>query len=460
MKKCMVLFTIIALVCSLCACNSTAPAGKSDDNRTLNSGTPQIAGENTGSESGELRFLCDTYSDSACHTENGYYYLTGDMVELQDGNYGTHLMYMDFATCREIYLCNTSGCKHDSPDCPAVFLYDDFPVYSTKLFVHNGYLYILSRESDDDSTISFDSLDMEKTESQPAILYRANLDGTKRQKIYTFDPSLTLEDMIIGDGQGIYVITKKTSIEQEGNTSYTTSSERKLMFLDLESLNVTEVCPMTFEDNIFWHVMGIHNDSLVLNGTDFGRELSREEEKDSDTYIDLYTKSSDVYTLLDLKSAKLKEIYRTANQDIHSAQLIGDTLYLSSSKNQNIESLNIDTGELKTLCSSPQNQILGSIGDMLYCRVWDLADDQTCSFVDTRTGEVSHSSLVNQYNGWALEFRAETESDVLLVYDYDAKKNSDDSYEIYQYKYALIQKEDLFAGRENYRKIEMIGPGQ
>ncbi len=48
---------------------------------------------------------------------------------------------------------------------------------------------------------------------------------------------------------------------------------------------------------------------------------------------------------------------------------------------------------------------------------------------------------------------------MLVVYDYDATKNSDDSYEIHQYKYALIAKEDLFMGNQNYRKINMIGHG-
>ena len=50
--------------------------------------------------------------------------------------------------------------------------------------------------------------------------------------------------------------------------------------------------------------------------------------------------------------------------------------------------------------------------------------------------------------------------DVLFVYDYDATAGGDGSYEIHQYKHALISKDDLFAGKDSYRKIEMVGPGQ
>lgn len=140
-----------------------------------------------------LKFLCNPYSDSACYTENGYYYQTFDTVELADGTYGSHLMYMDYASCREIYLCSTAGCRHDSPDCPAVLPYDDFPVSSTKLFVSGDHLYILSREYDDDGAMSQDYLldgtYDEPAESQPAVFYQAKLDGTERKKIYTFLPA-------------------------------------------------------------------------------------------------------------------------------------------------------------------------------------------------------------------------------------------------------------------------------
>lgn len=410
-----------------------------------------------------LKFLCNPYSDSACYTENGYYYQTFDTVELADGTYGSHLMYMDYASCREIYLCSTAGCRHDSPDCPAVLPYDDFPVSSTKLFVSGDHLYILSREYDDDGAMSQDYLldgtYDEPAESQPAVLYQAKLDGTERKKIYTFDPALTLEDFVIGDGSGIYVIAKKLSTDQEGGVTFTASSDRRLMYLDLDSVKIAEVCPMTFDDGIFWNVIGCSEGSLILSGTDYGREISRDEMWDDDAYREIYENSSDVYAVLELGSGALREFYRIPNRDVSSEYFIGDTLYVSTPESRSIEGINVKTGEKSTLCEFSETQIMDAIGDVLCCRDWDLAGDQTWYFVDTKTGEVSHCALVNQNNGWSLEFKAVTASDVLVVYDYDAEGHSDGSYEIFRYKYALISKEDLFAGNGNYRKIEMIGAG-
>ena len=423
--------------------------------------TQKNTAENNNSESGVLHSLYNTYNDSACITENGYYYLTHESVELKDGKFGIHLMYMDFAAKREIYLCSTAGCKHDSADCPSVFLISDFPQASTKLFVFNDNLYILSREYDDDGTVSqFIGGEENIPESKPVALYCAKLDGTERKKVYTFDAELTIEDMIFANNDGIYIVTKKVSADKTGGQTYKTSSERKLVFLDLSSLSAKDICPMAFGDSISWNIIGCCQYGFVLSGIDYGREISRDELWNDDLYSELYQNSAVVYALLDPQNGKLKEICRQSNKNANSAQIFGDSLYLSSDENKNIDVINIGTGEKKTLCSIQQNLIMGVLGDMLCCREWNLAENPKWYFVDTNTGEMTKTDLVNKCNGWSLEFRGETSEDVLFVYDYDASTTDNESYEIYQYKHALISKKDLFAGRQNYRKIDMTGPGQ
>lgn len=462
MKKLFVLFMIVVLVCSsLCACSGqTGTSGGTGQNP----GGQQNTGGNNSSGSAGLQLLSNRYGESACNTENGYYYLTTATKKLRDGNYGTHLMYMDFAAGREIYLCSTAGCKHDSLDCPAVFSYDDFPVSSTIPFVFGDHLYILSREYDGDGSVSQGTItiggDGSSVESQPAVLYRTNLDGTNREKIFTFDAALTLEDKIIGNDKGIYVITKKLSADKDGNQTYTTSSERKLMFLDLSSLSLSEICSMDFGDHISWQIIDCSPNDFLLCGVDFGREVSRDEIWDEDLHKEIYKNSFRVYALLSRDGGKPKELARQSNKCDNSAKLLGENLYLSSEDNQNIDALNIQTGEKKTLCTLPQNLMMDTLGSTLCCRGWNLAGDPIWYFVDTKTGAVTKTPLVIPCNGWSIDFRCETKTDVLFVYDYDATETEKGSYEIHRYKHALISKDDLFAGKDNYRKIEMVGPGQ
>lgn len=469
MKKRFILFMAAVLICfSLCACGGkTETSGVTGKMETSDvTGKNPVSQQNTdsshSSKGGDLRLLSNRYGESACNTENGYYYLTVETTKLRDGGYGTHLMYMDFASGHEIYLCSTAGCKHDSLDCPSVFSFDDFPISSTLLFVFGDDLYILSREEDSDGSVSQEVVnfgdDGSLVERRPAVLYRANPDGTGRKKIYTFDGNLTLEDKIIGNDTGIYVITKKLSADKDGDQTYTTSSERKLMFLDISSLSLSEICSMDFDDNISWQIIDCCQTDFLLCGTDFGREITRDETWNDDVYKELYKNSFEVYALLNRDGGKPKEIIKLPNKYENSVKLLGENLYLSSGENQNIEALDIRTGEKKTLCALPQNLIMDTLGDTLCCRDWNLGNP-AWYFVDTKSGEITRTPLVVLCNGWSLDFRGETETDVLFIHDYDATDNHDGSYEIHQYKYALISKKDLFAGKDNYRKIEMIGPG-
>ena len=60
----------------------------------------------------------------------------------------------------------------------------------------------------------------------------------------------------------------------------------------------------------------------------------------------------------------------------------------------------------------------------------------------------------------SLEFKAEVGSQILVIYDYEYTSLGDDSYDITQYKYALIDKDDLYAGNAKYEPIQMVGKGR
>ena len=98
--------------------------------------------------------------------------------------------------------------------------------------------------------------------------------------------------------------------------------------------------------------------------------------------------------------------------------------------------------------------------DTLCCVSIEDVNDKSLYFVDMESGEVKRSMLTNLSLGWQLDILAETEREVLVIYDYDAKDNGDGSYEILQYKYALISKEDLYNGVAGYKPVTMLGRGR
>lgn len=445
MKKLIALILALGVLLSLCACEKSVPES---DNPNSGSGTPAAANNNNGS----LSLLCRLQGNhKGCTTDNGYYYFTSDITRLSDGQLATHLMYMDFATRQEIYLCNNAACSHNTVDCTSVFLTDDFPPNSTLLFVWNSNLYIMSKEADHDGSFiglfdgdtATDVLDGNSNaiESKPTTIYQAKLDGTDRDKVYTFDSTVTVEDFVVGDVSGLYFITKKLATQQSNGNGYQTSSERK-------------ICSVDFDDNISWDVIGCSDRSLVLYGIDFGREVSPEEIHKKDTTI--FDDSYDVFANLDVDSGTLKEIYRVYAPKARNFEMDANNLYFSITGDGSITSVNLHTGQQTELCKISQDALWGIIGDKLYTRD---ESDYTYYFIDVNTGEISHSGLVNKSLGWSLDIIAEAGNQVLTIYDYDATPKGDGSYTINGYQYGLISKEDLYAGRDNFIPISMIGKG-
>lgn len=402
-----------------------------------------------------LSILCEK-DGFGCSTKDGYYYLTAeDVVELKDGNYASHLMYMDFATKQEIYLCNNAGCKHNSVDCSSVYLQNEFTPETTRFFVYEGYLYILSKKPDESGTTSIIYEEEVAIESTPNILYRAELDGTNRKEFYTFDSDVTIEDIVVGGDSGIYLVVKTIKTNESGNKTYSTSEDRKIIYVDFEKKEEKEICSLDFGEEITWEVMGAYDQNLVLSGFDYGSNNSRD-----DVEEDAYKKADTVYATLDLKNQNLKKVYRINNNTDHTEVVRENMLYVSDDNTNKISSVELTTGKKKKIAKLPQSCIYKIVGDMLCCHSWDWTSDYTFYYVNIATGEVTHSPLVNKCNGWSLDFVAELENQVLVIYDYKATTNNDGSYEIERYQHGLISKEDLYAGNDKYEKITMIGKGK
>lgn len=460
MKKLMSIFCVLAMFFCLCACGSTETeesyAGISESKKEQGNQMQN----NTHKEVNGLISLTST-NYAYCNTDDGYYYISEDSVKLKDGSYGAHIMYMDFATEQEVYLCSDTGCSHDDKSCNAVLSEDEFVILSSRIFVWNGKLYLLSKDYDTEGSVVIDGMNGQEiqAETKPAVLYQMNLDGTNRKKIYTFADGVTLEDTILATNDNVYFVTKKLETNMEENVSVTTAQNRNLVKLDPVNSSLETITSMDMGDGISWGIIGCFDNSLVLGGISYEDGDSSTSDISQEEWKELYSKSKSVYATFNLDSKKFTEVYQIKNTGIHAAETKDGILYVSNEASQEIQAIDLRSGKNSTLTSLRQNNIIGVFSDMLVCQTWDLTDDYTLYFVNIKNGEVSHCVLTNQFNGWALELICEAGNDALVIYDYKADPHSDGSYEIHQYKYALIAKEALYAGKNEFRPIEMIGKG-
>lgn len=415
--------------------------------------------EETAGMSGDLSLLTAGSIYNDCGTEHGYYYLNEN---------GDHIMYIDYASRQEIYLCNRPGCKHDTDECPS-YINEDERLSGNSLFYYKDHMYLFSHEYDNDGTTAIDymgdgaadQLDMSVV-SAPAALYQMNPDGTERKKVFTFDEGMALEDTVLCDDGGLYFTLKKLTSEQvDDQTTTVSSEERMLVRVDAAQWKKEEICHMEDQGGI----IGCYGGKLVTSRIQYQKELTAEEKQDDAAFAQALQNSESVYGLLDPATGEEEEIYRIKNDRINNVLQKGQYLYAAAEGEGDIKKIDLKTGETSVFVKTPNNNLDYIYDDVLVCSSWDNEDgistDTASYYVHLDDGAIEKSTLKNHYKDYPLEVRAETPDSFLVVYDYDAHTDPvyPDQDEMNGNKFALISKADLYSGTENYEKIHMTSKG-
>ena len=459
------LTALVVLTLSACgnADSEHAPEQVRDNSSTekqVSQGTPESTGDNTAGGLTSLIHHTGIFT-RYCSTEAGFYYLTEEASELADGSYAPHLMYMDYATCQEVYLCSDSSCRHDTEDCTSVLAGASS---DGRIFIWDGYLYFLDRPLASRGTVIFNAIGESDggTEADQAELYRMDLDGTGRERIYSFEADATVEDIAFGGKDGLYFITKKLGASKSSSGTYTTTSDRQLICLDPDTGKAHAVCSLDFGDGLNWEAVGCSEDQVILKAYRYPDGMTDEDVSglDEGSYLDILRDTQIVYTALNLSTGENTQLYsQPAGDNSASEAVLGGFLYTSSSASQDIAKVDLSTGEVSTLCSMSTNYIYGTLGNLLCCTSQDMTADYGYYLADTETGKVTYCSLTNKALGWQLEFLATTGDRVLTVYDYEYTDLGNNSYDITRYQYGLITMEDLMNSVADYKPIQMTGKG-
>lgn len=467
MQKNKVIMVLILLGLLFTGCGTQNPqkeSGQEQGTETENQAGGQMTSKPAAQEeSGELRMLCT--EQWHCMSQGGYYYIEELSKELKKGFWGQHIMYMDFATKQEVYLCAEPGCKHIDEKCSAV-LADDLGQESL-IFAMNDKLYIVEKEFDNENSMEgqFIGEDGELAEEEkiPVTLYSMGLDGSDRKKEYTFDRDIMVEARVLGDGENIYFVTKKLVTSSKEMQKYTTATERSLVKFGVKDSSMETLCPLSSEEKIRWGILGVSGENIILEGTKYNGNLTLEEEMalENEKLWEYANDSKDIIMALNIKDGKTSEVYSVDNDpdSLHCTAMWEDSLYISWEKEKKVEKVDIKTGKVKKLADGISVYIGGTLPGILCCDSWSDSKDYTSYFVDMNSGEVHHSQLVNKCNGWEIEIIGEWEGKVLAIYDYDATEDEDGAWDIKRKQFGLIDKEDLLKGTDAFEKIEMKGTG-
>lgn len=465
MKKFLAILLAALTLLVLPACGLDGPAG--NDTKTSvppgsNLETPQ-SNDPGHTANSDIRLLLDGSTSFPNHfsTDGGFYYFS-ELESIGAELYGMHLMYIDYASKKEVFLCSDTACQHNTETCSSVFTMKEFGTDSL-LFVHGGWLYVLNRESDQDGSTAIDMTGEgagQSPESKPVVLYRMGLDGSSRQSVFTFPANTTVEKIVFSDGADLWFVTKTLEFERDGSATYTSSTNRMLAKLSLSQSKFVSEIPLEFGDNTHHKVIGGSGTQFVLLGVAYPQGMSEKDTmKLSDAeWKEIYKNSSTICSTLDATSKQIKEIYQRPNRMLSLNCVVKEGyLYASDEENGDILKIDLNSGEKSTLATLPQNYIYYALDDALCCWATGASLDNSLYFVDLKTGAVKQGTLTNKRLGWKLDILADAGDQVLVIYDYEATSHGDGSYEITNYQYGLIDKSDLYNSVDQFEPIAMAG---
>ena len=166
--------------------------------------------------------------------DKGYYYI-------KDDDNKKNIKYFDYSAKKEIYLCNKPNCKHDTEDCSS---YLDM-AGSNDLFVYNNYLYLISGTGSSitiSANIGEDGTSLDQTGGPTPIIYRMNLDGTNKTKLFECPSGVELTSSFIFEGNNLYTFFLKSKLIETGKSSHTSmETNRDLVKINLETKKYEEI---------------------------------------------------------------------------------------------------------------------------------------------------------------------------------------------------------------------------
>lgn len=512
MKKFSMILLSVSLVFSLCGCNNSASenssgdsgnnsnssqSAASDEANTSHSSTPSDGSpnsqENTGTpekpaqNNGELRLIYEGglfrngLVTSNC-TENGYYSAKFLHEDKRDDRF-LNLTYVDFATRREIVLCSDSSCKHDNEKCASYLSWDEF--FVPGVFVNGEYLYLISTEYDQSGSTSAGSYTAPGYEPPPetrrAAIYRMNLDGTDRQKIWEADNvGDVIEERVFGDGENLWFAAKTPAVKiyenpdsKKNGAVFNYAKNRALMRYSPSENKITERIPLDDYNNITLDVMDTADGKFILSGTAYPNGTSIWDHMEelapspnigdrNDDGWELMKKSDTVYFTLDPSTKELKEIFRNPNtrsDEIISVWIDGENLYRTR------EDYSVSVTDMLTRETSEVNVPSGYRFDgffldkMCFTRVTEDWSDHNTYLTDlngenmTASEYVSTTPLGNDY-----ELLGLSSDKAVMIYETEKIPSVRDpgAYSIGKRKVGLISIDDLINGRANFEPIETL----
>lgn len=402
----------------------------------------------TTNESDEKNNLSDEFclvqNGKTNYYDKGYYYIA-------DGETNRNIKYFDYATRKEIYLCNKPNCKHNNSECSSYLDIADMG----NIFVYNNNLYLVSSSGNagGNSLVITDEGINESSGAETPVIYKMNLDGTNKTKVFECPSGVQIDTTYILNGNDLYTFFIKSKSIETGSNSYTSvETERILVKINLETGKYDEL----FNGNNR-EILGVYNNNIVLEEIDYKQDPENFLTDDTG-YINNLNNSTKVIKLFNLSNLEETEIYKDVYKNMSEISCNNGKVYFIGINSTKLECLDLQTKQKETLYELPKTgaSIQGIYDNKLQYVYYsgNTGKVDSAYYIDLATKENKNFKLVDD-NDYLVEILSESNDYYFVKTGYEMGDEytswaGTTQQDIEKTNYALIKKEDYWNSKAEY----------
>lgn len=369
---------------------------------------------------GELKHVCEQLARFGA--QDGFYFFKSYHPANQMEEGYDNLMYIDYATGKQVYLCNKSNCSHDDAGCTSYI-----PINGAQgLFTYKDKLYRLSGAGSSDGM------------SDVPGLFVSDLDGSNQKMLYQLDSGMGwLRDFVIGDGvlYADVMVMESNNSEDENGIGFITGDDgnSRLLSVNLNTGKAEIVYDLTDRK-----IVGVFDSYIVIS-----------EPKNGEMVFSLFDTAPN--TAAEAGKVMGTTVYAHSGGKIY--YVLSDTLH----------SLDLQSGGTAQIASGlpASPDWIETYNGFAVCEQSGDSGTKAHFAVDLSNGTVSQINLSKSGLDFKspIEIEAEWGEYFLVCTGYKMDTEYVDWAGVWQEfiseeLFALIKKDDFFAGRAEYRTIQ------
>ncbi|MCH4285005.1 MULTISPECIES: hypothetical protein [Bacillota] len=423
---------LMSVVLSACQSNTTTPTAKPNEQK-----------EETPKEALQMKYL---YRGDG--NEKGLYH-----IALRDVDHITYanIYYYDYASKKEIFLCDQPQCKHIDDSCTS-FVKDSMNDY---VFLHDQHIYQIHMSTG--GMVIGNDLTVE-TSSQTGSIIQMDLDGKNKKTLCTLPEGYSFDDnRVITDERYVYLpLAKEDIISKNENTHMNYTVDSKLYRIDLT--NGEQKSIMDFHD---MKIQGVNKRDILLSKNIYQKDINKLlQEKKFDEYETVARNAKLNFTSYHIDEQKMDEYIPVNTKS--SCLSYQDKLYYDLDNAIHEVSLKDAKDQIIAQMPNDYQYILSEIWDgKAIIQAWNDAQEYITSYtLSLNDKKLTPLTLMKHQPNEPMDILGETKDAFFVYYDHDqhAEKTwaGTDQYTLDKAYYGSISKDDFWANKDQFETFDTI----